>query len=37
MGLFKDVELIHPPKKQKTYTKTVKVKSLKGYDAMREN
>ena len=35
MGLFNnEVELIVPPKKQ---NKTVKVKSLNGYDAIREN
>ena len=34
MGLFKEVELIIPPKKQ---NKTIKVKSLNGYDAIREN
>ena len=33
MGLFKEVELIIPPKKQK---KTIKVKPLNGYDAIRE-
>ena len=36
MGLFKEVELIIPPKKQNTSNKTVKVKSLSGYDAIRE-
>ena len=35
MGLFKEVELIIPPKKQNTNNKTVKVKSLNGYDAVR--
>ena len=36
MGLFnKEVELI-PPKKQSTNNKTIKVKSLNGYDAIRE-
>ena len=34
MGLFKEVELIIPPKKQNN--KTIKVKSLNGYDAIRE-
>ena len=34
MGLFnKEVELIVPPKKQ---NKTIKIKSLNGYDAIRE-
>ena len=32
----KEVELIIPPKKQNTNNKTVKVKSLNGYDAIRE-
>ena len=36
MGLFKEVELIMPPRKQNTNNKTVKVKSLNGYDAIRE-
>ena len=36
MGLFKEVELIIPPKKQNTNNKTIKVKSLNGYDAIRE-
>ena len=36
MGLFKDVELIIPPKKQNTNNKTINVKSLNGYDAIRE-
>ena len=36
MGLFnKEVELI-PPKKQSTNNKTIKVKSLNGYDSIRE-
>ena len=36
MGLFnKEVELI-PPKKQSSNHKTIKVKSLNGYDAIRE-
>ena len=35
MGFFnKEVELIIPPKKQNS--KTIKVKSLNGYDAIRE-
>ena len=34
MGLFKEVGLISPPKKQNN--KTIKVKSLNGYDAIRE-
>ena len=34
MGLHKEVELIIPPKKQTS--KTIKVKSLNGYDAIRE-
>ena len=35
MGFFnKEVELIIPPKKQTS--KTIKVKSLNGYDAIRE-
>ena len=33
MGLFKEVELIIPPK---TLNKTIKIKSLNGYDAIRE-
>ena len=37
MGLFnKEVELIVPPKKQNANNKTIKVKSLNGYDAIRE-
>ena len=36
MGLFKEVELIIPPKKQKTTNTTIKVKSLNGYDVIRE-
>ena len=36
MGLFKEVELIIPPKKQNTNNKTIKIKSLNGYDAIRE-
>ena len=36
MGLFnKEVELI-PPKKQSTNNKPIKVKSLNGYDSIRE-
>ena len=35
MGLFKEVELI-PPKKKNTNNKTIKIKSLNGYDAIRE-
>ena len=36
MGLFnKEVELI-PPKKQSINNKTIQVKSLNGYDAIRE-
>ena len=35
MGFFKEVELINPSKKQNTHNKTVKVKSLNGYDAIR--
>ena len=34
MGLFEEVELITPPKKQNN--KTIKVKPLNGYDAVRE-
>ena len=35
MGLFnKEIELIVPPKKQND--KTIKVKTLNGYDAIRE-
>ena len=37
MGLFKEgFELIIPPKKQNTTNKTIEVKSLNGYDAIRE-
>ena len=37
MGLFSEVELIIPPKKQTTKNdKSVKVKTLNGYDAIRE-
>ena len=34
MGLFKEVELIFPPKQK--HNKTIKAKSLNGYDAIRE-
>ena len=37
MGFFnKEVEMIIPPKKQNANNKTIKVKSLNGYDAIRE-
>ena len=36
MGLFKEVELNIPPKQQNTHNKTIKVKSLNGYDVNRE-
>ena len=36
MGLFKEVELIIPPKKQNANNKAIKVKSLNGYGAIRE-
>ena len=37
MGFFnKEVELIIPPKKQDANNKTIKAKSLNGYDAIRE-
>ena len=37
MGFFnKEVELIVPPKTQNANNKTIKVKSLNGYDAVRE-
>ena len=36
MGLFEEVELITPPKKQTSASKTIKVKPLNGYDAIRE-
>ena len=36
MGLFEEVELIIPPKEQTSASKTIKVKSLNGYDAIRE-
>ena len=35
MGLFKEVGLIIPPKRQNTTNKTIKVKSLNGYGAIR--
>ena len=31
----KEVELIIPPKKQNTNNKTIKIKSLNGYDVIR--
>ena len=37
MGLFKEVELIIPPEKQNTHNKTIKIKPLNGYDAIKEN
>ena len=36
MGLFKEVELIIPPKKQNTNNKTIQIKSMSGYGAIRE-
>ena len=37
MGIFnKEVEFIIPPKKQNANNKTIKAKSLNGYDAIRE-
>ena len=37
MWIFnKEVELIIPPKNQSINNKTIKVKSLNGYDAIRE-
>ena len=37
MGFFnKEVGLITPPKKQNTHNNTIKVKSLNGYDSIRE-
>ena len=36
MGLFKEVELIIPTKKQNTNNTAIKVKSLNGYGAIRE-
>ena len=36
MGLFKEVELIIPHKRQNANNKTIKVKSLNGYDVIRE-
>ena len=35
IGPLKEVELIIPPKKQNTNNKTIKVKPLNGYDAIR--
>ena len=35
-SLKKEVELIIPPKKQNANNKTIKVKSLNGYDAIIE-
>ena len=36
MGLFKEVMLIIPPKRQNTNNKTINAKSQNGYDAIRE-
>ena len=36
MGLFKNDGLTIPPKKQNANNKTIKVKSLNGYDAIRK-
>ena len=36
MGLFEEVELIIPPKKQNTNNKTIKIKSLSGHGAIRD-
>ena len=36
MRFFKEAELIIPPKKHNTNNKAIKVKSLTGYDAIRE-
>ena len=36
MGLFKEVELIIPTKKQNINNKTIKIKSLSGCDAISE-
>ena len=36
MGLFEEVELITLPEKQNTNNTTIKVKSLNGYDAIRD-
>ena len=36
MGIFKEDELIVPPKKQNTNNKAIKVKSLNGYGSIRE-
>ena len=35
MGLFREVELMFPPGKQNANNKTIQVKSLSGYDAIR--
>ena len=36
MGLFKEVGLIIPLKKQNTNSKTIKIQPLNGYGAIRE-
>ena len=36
MSFFDKDEMVIPPKKQNTNNKTIKVKSLSGYDAIRE-
>ena len=36
MRFFYKGEMIIPPKKQNTDNKTIKIKSLNGYDAVRE-
>ena len=36
MGFNKEIELVIPPEKQNANNKTVKIKSLNGYDAIRE-
>ena len=36
MKFFKEAELIIPPKKQNTNNTAIKIKSLNGYDAIRE-
>ena len=36
MGLFKEVGLIIPPKKQNTNNNTIKIIPLSGHDAIRE-
>ena len=36
MRFFNKYEMIIPPKKQNANNKTIKVKSLNGYDAIRE-